>query len=245
MSSASPPPSAASSSPQDDTTPGGNQLAVLSYNYWTRHFASDPSVLNKSILVNNVPMTIVGVARTGFTGVQIGLTPDVFVPMSMAKQMTFDDGAVVEWNDHWIKVLGRRKPGVNDDQARAGLNTAYHPLLQENLTKNHRLQRAKAPSLPRQTNRARTRRAPAANIVQRDSGPQLYILFAMVALVLLIRLHQRRKLAFSRAAPLASVNSPFAARWARRSAASCVNSSSTACFARSLAAPSASLSVRG
>src|SRR5580700_4932954 len=91
--------------PQDDDSPGGNQLAVLSYNYWTRHFAGDPSVLNKSILVNNVPMTIIGVSRNGFTGVQIGQTPDVFVPMSMAKQMTFDDGAITEWNDYWIKVL--------------------------------------------------------------------------------------------------------------------------------------------
>src|SRR5580704_13794157 len=66
--------------PNDDKNPGGDQLAVLSYPYWTRHFASDPSVLNKSILVNNVPMTIVGVSRNGFTGVQVGQSPDVFVP---------------------------------------------------------------------------------------------------------------------------------------------------------------------
>ena len=58
--------------PRDDKSPGGDQLAVLSYNYWTRHFAGDPSVLNKTILVNNVPMTIVGVSRNGFTGVQVG-----------------------------------------------------------------------------------------------------------------------------------------------------------------------------
>jgi putative ABC transport system permease protein len=171
--------------PQDDNTPGGNQLAVLSYNYWTRHFAADPNVLNKSILVNNVPMTIVGVARNGFTGVQIGLTPDVFVPMSMAKQMTFDDGAITEWNDHWIKVLGRRKPNINDAQALAGLNAAYHPLLQENL--------AKITSFNEQKRQAFLAKqiviepgARGRNVVQRDSGPQIMILFAMVALVLLI-----------------------------------------------------------
>src|SRR3984885_5981091 len=171
--------------PQDDDSPGGNQLAVLSYNYWTRHFAGDPNVLNKSILVNNVPMTIFGVARNGFTGVQIGLTPDVFVPMSMAKQMTFDDGAITDWNDHWIKVLGRRAPGVNDAQARAGLNAAYHPLLQENLAKHTSFNEQKRQAfLARQI--VIEPGARGRNIVQRDSGPQILILFAMVALVLLI-----------------------------------------------------------
>jgi predicted permease len=171
--------------PQDDKSPGGDQLAVLTYNYWTRHFGGDPGVLNKTILVNNVPMTIVGVTRDGFTGVQIGQSPDVFVPMSMAKQMTFDDGALDEWKDYWMKVLGRRAPGVSDAQARAALNDAYHPLLQENLTKITGFNEQKRQAfLAKQIvidpgARGRT-------ITQRDSGPQLYVLFAMVALVLLI-----------------------------------------------------------
>ncbi len=170
---------------QDDNSPGGNQLAVLSYNYWTRHFASDPSVLKKSILVNNVPMTIVGVSRNDFTGVQVGQSPDVFVPMSMAKQMTFDDDALIGWNDYWIRVLGRRKPGVTVEQARAGLNAAYHPLLQENLTKITSFNEQKRQAfLAKQI--VLDPGARGRNIVQRDSGPQLLVLFAMVALVLLI-----------------------------------------------------------
>jgi putative ABC transport system permease protein len=171
--------------PNDDKNPGGDQLAVLSYPYWTRHFAGDPNVLNKSILVNNVPMTIIGVSRNGFTGVQVGQTPDVFIPMSMAEQMTFDGGALNEWRDYWIKVLGRRAPGVNDEQARTALNTAYHPLLQENLTKitsfNEQKRQAFLAKQILLESGARGR-----NIVQRDSGPQLMVLFAMVALVLLI-----------------------------------------------------------
>ncbi|HEX3119635.1 MAG TPA: ABC transporter permease, partial [Candidatus Acidoferrum sp.] len=172
-------------SPQDDKSPGGDQLAVITYNYWTRHFAGDPGVLNKTILVNNVPMTIVGVSRNGFTGVQIGQSPDVFVPMSMAKQMTFDDTALDGWKDYWMKVLGRRAPGVSDAQARQALNDAYHPLLQENLTKITGFNEQKRQAfLSKQIvidpgARGRT-------ITQRDSGPQLYVLFAMVALVLLI-----------------------------------------------------------
>ncbi|HEX4380322.1 MAG TPA: ADOP family duplicated permease, partial [Candidatus Acidoferrum sp.] len=170
---------------QDDNSPGGNQLAVLSYNYWTRHFGADPNVLNKTILVNNVPMTIVGVSRNAFTGVQVGQTPDVFVPMSMAKQMIFDDGALTEWKDYWVKVLGRRAPGVSDAQARSGLNAAYHPLLEENLAKitgfNEQKRQAFLAKQIELTPGARGR-----NVLQRDSGPQILVLFAMVALVLLI-----------------------------------------------------------
>jgi predicted permease len=172
-------------SPDDDKNPGGDQLAVLGYNYWTRHFGADPNILNKSILVNNVPMTIVGVSRNGFTGVQVGQTPDVYVPMSMAKQMTFDDGALVEWNDHWMKVLGRRAPGVDNVRARTGLNAAYHPLLEENLAKITKFNEEKRQAfLAKQI--VLEPGARGRNIVQRDSGPEILILFAMVALVLLI-----------------------------------------------------------
>ena len=171
--------------PDDDKNKGGDQLAVLSYNYWTRHFGADPNVLNKTILVNNIPMTIVGVSRNGFTGVQVGLSPDVFVPMSMAKQMTFDDGALDEWKDYWIKVLGRRAPGVSDTAARQALNDAYHPLLEENLTKitgfnDQKRQAFLAKQIVVEPG------ARGRNVAQRDSGPPLLVLFAMVALVLLI-----------------------------------------------------------
>ena len=169
----------------DDKNPGGDQLAVLSYNYWTRHFAADPNVLNKTILVNNVPMTIVGVSRNGFTGVQVGQTPDVFVPMSMAERMTFDGGALNEWKDYWMKVLGRRRPGVSDEQARTALNAAYHPLIEENLTKitgftDQKRQAFLAKQIVLEPG------ARGRNVAQRDSGPPLLVLFAMVALVLLI-----------------------------------------------------------
>jgi putative ABC transport system permease protein len=172
-------------SADDDRIPGGHPLAVLSHNYWTRHFGGDPNVLNKTLLVNNTELTIVGVSRAGFTGVQVGQTPDVFVPMAMAPQMTFDPEALSGWNNYWMKVLARRKPGISDAQAAAALNAAYHPLLQEQLAKitNFNAQKRQAflaKSLSLEPG------ARGRNVTQRDSGPQLMVLFAMVALVLLI-----------------------------------------------------------
>ena len=172
-------------SADDDRIPGGHPLAVLSHNYWTRHFGGDPNVLNKSLLVNNTEMTIVGVSRAGFTGVQVGQTPDVFVPMAMAPQMTFDPEALSGWNNYWMKVLARHKPGISDAQAAAALNAAYHPLLEEQLAKITNYNEQK-----RQAFLAKTLvvepGARGRNVTQRDAGPQLLVLFAMVALVLLI-----------------------------------------------------------
>ena len=54
---------------------------MLSHNYWMHRFGGDPSVLNKSLLINDAELTVVGVARAGFTGVQAGQSPDIFVPL--------------------------------------------------------------------------------------------------------------------------------------------------------------------
>src|SRR6185436_17668629 len=56
------------SSQEDDQIYSGHPVVVLSYDYWTRRFANDPGVIGKKILVNNYPMTIVGVSAQGFSG---------------------------------------------------------------------------------------------------------------------------------------------------------------------------------
>jgi len=172
-------------SADDDRVPGGHPLAVLSHNYWTRRFGGDPNILNKTLLVNNVEMTIVGVSRAGFTGIQVGQIPDVFVPMAMAPQMTFDPEALTGWNNYWMKVLARRSPGISDAQVTAALNAAYRPLLDEQLAKITSFNEQKRQAFLAKTITLEPG-ARGRNVTQRDSGPQLLVLFAMVALVLLI-----------------------------------------------------------
>src|SRR5580692_7646410 len=120
-------------SQDDDRLPGAQPVAVLSHSYWTRHFGADPSVLNKVLLINNVEMTVVGVAKAGFSGVQVGKTPDLFVPMMMTPLMTEYGETLDAWNDYWMTLLARRKPGASEKQAQAGINAAYKPLLEEQL----------------------------------------------------------------------------------------------------------------
>jgi putative ABC transport system permease protein len=170
---------------EDDRVPGGHPVAVLSHSYWTRRFGGDPNILNKSLLINNIEMTVVGVARAGFSGVQVGQLPDVFVPLMMTPQMTLGQDSLDGWNDYWLKVLARRKPGISEQQSAAGLNAAYRPLLEEQLPKitgwNEQKRQAFLNKKILLSSGARGR-----TIVQRDAGGQLMMLFAMVGLVLLI-----------------------------------------------------------
>jgi len=170
---------------EDDRVPNGHPLVVLSHSYWSRHFGGDPAVLNKSVLINNVEMTIVGVARAGFSGVQVGKSPDVFVPLTMVALMTQQHDTLEGWNNYWMKVLARRKPGVTNEQLTAALNTYYHPLLEQQLATitgwNDRKKQAFLDKKIVLTAGSRGRL-----IAQRDAGGPLAAMFAMVALVLLI-----------------------------------------------------------
>jgi predicted permease len=170
----------------DDRVPGAQPVVVLSHSYWTRHFGGDPSVLNKVLLINNVEMTVVGVSQPGFTGVQVGKTPDLFVPMMMTQQMTQYGETLDQWNDYWMTLLARLRPGVSEKQAQAGINATYKPLLEEQL-----------PQIKSAWNEEKRKRfldkkitlSPGAHgrtVLQRDSGGQIITLFVMVGLVLLI-----------------------------------------------------------
>ena len=105
--------------------PGAHPVAVLSYGFWQRRFAGDPSVLNQTITVNGHPMTIVGVSAAGFSGLQVESGADIMVPMMMKAQMT------PTWNDldnrrsRWVTVVGRLKPGMSVEQAAVQMNVIY------------------------------------------------------------------------------------------------------------------------
>ena len=62
---------------------GGPQgpVVMLSHRYWSNAFQRDPAVLGRSINVNGVGLTVVGVTPPEFFGIQVGSSPDVFVPM--------------------------------------------------------------------------------------------------------------------------------------------------------------------
>lgn len=171
--------------PEDDQTQGAHPVLVLSHGYWMQHFGADPSVLNRTVLVNNTEMTIVGVCQSGFTGVQVGQTPDLFVSMMMKGQMTPLRSGLDDWNDHWVAVLARLKPSVTPRQAEAGIASEYHALMEQQVAN---LKHADAKQREAYLNKkiVLSDGAQGRTTIQKDSGPALLALFGMVALVLLI-----------------------------------------------------------
>jgi predicted permease len=119
--------------PDDDRTPGGHPVAVLTHDYWARRFASDPGVLNRTIALNGMPMTIIGVVPPGFHGIVIGESPDVMVPVMMKAQMTPTCDDLQSRRSRWLTVMARLRPGVSHDQAEAAMNVLYRQINEQEL----------------------------------------------------------------------------------------------------------------
>jgi predicted permease len=117
--------------PDDDKTVGGHYLAVLSYRYWQNHLGSDPAALNKTLVINGQPVTIVGVAPRGFDGTTLGPLPNVFVPLTMRGVMVRGFEGFDDRRTYFAYLFGRLKPGATLPQASAELNTIYRPIIND------------------------------------------------------------------------------------------------------------------
>ena len=69
--------------PQDDRIGDGAAVAVLSWSYWSSRLASDRAIVGRQILVNSVPVNVVGVAAQSFSGTEVAVHPDVWVPVAI------------------------------------------------------------------------------------------------------------------------------------------------------------------
>ncbi|HYL38175.1 MAG TPA: ABC transporter permease [Bryobacteraceae bacterium] len=117
-------------SQEDDRVFRGHPVVVLSYDYWTTRFSRDRKVVGKKILVNNYPMTIVGVSAAGFAGLDPALSPQIRVPILMEPMMApewtwMDPGSR---RTRWVQVFARLKPGYTVQSARAPLQVLFHQI---------------------------------------------------------------------------------------------------------------------
>lgn len=109
---------------QDDLHPGAHPVAVLSYNFWQRHFNSDPQIAGKIIRLNGHDFTIAGVANFGFSGTRfLGFMPDIWMPVTMHGQILRENRDRLDQRGwRWMNVNGRMKEGVSLKQAGAEMN---------------------------------------------------------------------------------------------------------------------------
>jgi predicted permease len=116
---------------EDDRTPGASPVVVLSYDFWKTQLGSAPDVLGKKVLVNQHPMTVVGVAAADFHGIDVGAVPSLWIPAAMSAQAIPGFNDVLNRRVRWMQVLGRLRTGVTLDQARAGLQPWFKATLDE------------------------------------------------------------------------------------------------------------------
>jgi predicted permease len=112
---------------EENLSPGEDPVAVLSDGFWRRALAADPDVVGRTISMNGITFTVIGVAPPGFRGLSaFSNGPDAWVPLAMFGAMTrTTDRAwwerVPNQRSSWLSVVGRLAPGATFETAEAGL----------------------------------------------------------------------------------------------------------------------------
>ena len=114
--------------PADDTVSAPPAI-VLNYAYWTRAFGSDRSVIGRTVELDNIAATIVGVSDPYFTNLTPGKTQDFFMPISLANRVrdewSGNQNYLTDAGNWWVVMLGRLKRGVSLGQAQAAATTIF------------------------------------------------------------------------------------------------------------------------
>jgi len=116
---------------EDDQAAGANPVAVLSYNLWQRRFGGEFSVIGQTITVKDQPLTVIGVAPAKFFGEAVGRAPDVWTPLTMQPSLQKGQSYLESPNISWLRIMGRLKTGLNQNQANAEVNNVVWQLKNE------------------------------------------------------------------------------------------------------------------
>jgi predicted permease len=112
----------------DDSTMGGGDgaVAVISDGLWRRRFGARADAIGKTMVVGTRVVTIIGVAPPEYFGLQVGSPIEVTVPITLSENNL---RARQLW---WFSVIGRIKPGIPVEQARAELHGLWDRYMTDN-----------------------------------------------------------------------------------------------------------------
>jgi macrolide transport system ATP-binding/permease protein len=165
--------------PEDDHILGGARVAVLSHSFWVERFRSDPSVVGKTIYYDETPYTVVGVAETGFTGVQSATAIDVWVPITTALSAQQLNAK----SDGSLTIFARLSANTDTAAAQGVWNGRFREYIAQDIVPRYPPQ----DRWPFESERVALRPAGAglASVLQ-QYRKAIFLLMGMVALVLLI-----------------------------------------------------------
>jgi len=127
----------------DDQVPGSSPVVVLSYDFWKKQFGSAQDIVGRKVLVNQHPMTVVGVAAPTFHGIDVGEVPSVWIPAVMSAQAIPGFNTMLDRRTRWMQILGRLKQNVFLAEAQTGLQPWFKAMLDED-TRRTNISRASA-----------------------------------------------------------------------------------------------------
>ncbi|HKE29993.1 MAG TPA: ABC transporter permease [Bryobacteraceae bacterium] len=169
---------------ESDDKRGGAPVCVLTDAYWKRRFGGDRSIVGETIVINGVPVTVIGVAPPKFYGLEPGRQMDISLPLTTQPPIMpkWDQkiASLLDEPDHWwMLMMGRLNPGISASQAQARLEAVFQQSTEEGYK-------------PRPKDRVVFARLDLAAggsgiaYLRRQFSRPLFILMGMVVLVLLI-----------------------------------------------------------
>ncbi len=112
----------------------GAPVAVLSDRYWRNRFGADTSIIGSAITVNRIPFTVIGITPPGFSGISVGSSPDIWLPLHALDLLRPDSKRWTEPFSTWMLIAGRLRPGISREQAQAELDVIHRRFLTEQLS---------------------------------------------------------------------------------------------------------------
>jgi putative ABC transport system permease protein len=164
--------------PDDDHMGAASPVAVVSWLYWKSRFNLDPTILGKRIIVEDAPVTIVGVTAREFIGLQVGARQDLWLPLAM-EPIIRRRSYTASPRNWWLLLVGRLRPGVSIEQARAEMAVLHRQTIDDE-SKTH-----DDPSLHKWTIEVAPAGAGLSRLRDKFAKP-LLLLMAVVSLLLLI-----------------------------------------------------------
>jgi len=177
------------------------QVAVLSYGFWQSHYGGAADVIGKTLKIDGIPFTIIGVTRKGFTGLSAYMEMGVTLPLP-ARQLFGGEADVQKYLQRraarWLQAAGRLRPGVTLEQARAQLGSLWPEIRQEMVPPDKTfadLGRFRYLQL-----KVESGASGEASLLRKRFSQPLYIVLAISGLVLLVACVNLANLMLARAA---------------------------------------------
>src|SRR5690349_15548434 len=185
--------------PEDDK-PSAPPVAVLSHRIWQTAYASDPSVVGSTFVIEGHPVTVIGVAPPGFFGETLQSDPpDIWVPLQQEPMINADGSLLHQPVSAWLRMMGRLRPGASTNGMAARLTGVLRQWIQHDSGYPSNWMPDVIRILPNQVLSVIPAGAGVA-VMKEEYGRSLQILLSVCALVLLIACANVANLLLARAA---------------------------------------------